>query len=114
VLVELLCWSSCRDILLLKLNDKIKALNSTWVYKKITPMHTLDWYIKWVSSFFILVAVACRSVVEVPVIWDVAFSFLGTIGWFIVGYIWHDRAMILLNGVLTFMLGISLLRFFFT
>ena len=96
-----------------KLNDKIKELNSTRVYKKITPMHTLDWYVKWVSSFFILIAVACRSVTEVPVIYDVAFSFIGTIGWFAVGYLWHDRAMILLNGVLTFMLGISLLRFFF-
>ena len=36
----------------LKLNDKIKALNSTRVFKKITPKYDASWYIKWVSSFF--------------------------------------------------------------
>ena len=42
----------------LKLNDKIKALNSTRVFKKVTPKGDLSWYIKWVSSFLILAAVA--------------------------------------------------------
>jgi hypothetical protein len=97
-----------------KLDEKIKELNSTRVFKKVTPMHTLDWYIKWVSSAIILLAVMCRSVDEVPRIFDLVFSFFGTIGWFVVGYLWHDRALILLNGVLVFMLGMALLRYFFT
>ena len=42
----------------LKLNDKIKALNSTRVFKKITPKYDASWYIKWVSSFLILAALA--------------------------------------------------------
>jgi len=97
-----------------KLDEKIKELNSTRVFKKVTPMHTLDWYIKWASSAIILLAVMCRSVDEVPRIFDLVFSFFGTIGWFAVGYLWHDRALILLNGVLVFMLGMGLLRYFFT
>ena len=49
-----------------KLDDKIKKLNSSRVYKKVTPKGDLSWYIKWAASAFILVAVMCRSVEEVP------------------------------------------------
>ena len=35
-----------------KLSDKIKALNSTRVFKKVTPKGDLSWYIKWASSIF--------------------------------------------------------------
>lgn len=96
-----------------KLDDKIKALNSTRVYKKITPKYDLSWYIKWTASLFVLIGVACRSVEEVPKIYDVYFSFIGVTGWFLVGMLWHDRALILLNGVLFFMLLISILRHWF-
>ena len=37
-----------------KLDDKIKELNSTRVFKKITPKGDLSWYIKWISSVIIL------------------------------------------------------------
>ena len=33
-----------------KLDDKIKKLNSTRVYKKITPKGDITWYVKWVLS----------------------------------------------------------------
>ena len=36
-----------------KLDDKIKKLNSSRVYKKITPKGDLSWYVKWVSVFLI-------------------------------------------------------------
>lgn len=97
-----------------KLDDKIKALNSSRVYKKITPKGDLSWYVKWVASFFILTAVMCRSVEEVPRIFDVVFSIIGTIGWAWVGYLWHDRALLLLNGTIVAFLGMSLIRYFFT
>ena len=35
-----------------KLDDKIKKLNSSRVYKKVTPRGDLSWYIKWASSKF--------------------------------------------------------------
>ena len=113
-----------------KLDDKIKSLNSTRVFKKVTPKYDLSWYIKWTASLFVLIGVACRrikwtaslfvligvacrSVEEVPKIYDVYFSFVGVTGWFLVGMLWHDRALILLNGVLFFMLLISILRHIF-
>ena len=36
-----------------KLDDKIKKLNSSRVYKKVTPRGDLSWYIKWASSMII-------------------------------------------------------------
>ena len=97
-----------------KLDDKIKKLNSSRVYKKITPKGDLSWYIKWIASAFILIAVMCRSVEEVPRIYDVVFSLIGTFGWGVVGYLWHDRALLLLNGTIVVFLGMSLLRHLFT
>ena len=45
-----------------KLDDKIKELNSTRVFKKITPKYDLSWYIKWSSSIILLLAMALTSV----------------------------------------------------
>ena len=92
-----------------KLDDKIKRLNSSRVYKKITPKHDLSWYIKWASSFLILAAVACRATGVMPM-FDLWFSVFGTIGWFAVGMLWHDRALILLNGALALILTMGLMK----
>ena len=82
-----------------KLDEKIKALNSSRVYKKVTPKGDLSWYVKWIASAFILIAVAARSVGTIPLI-DLYFSLIGTLGWFWVGMLWHDRALTMLNGTL--------------
>ena len=92
-----------------KLDDKIKALNSTRVFKKVTPKHDLSWYVKWVASVLILLAVCFRAAGGYH-IFDLYFSFVGTLGWFWVGYIWHDRALILLNGIATFIFALGILR----
>ena len=62
------------------------------------------WYIKWISSAFILFAVAARISPTNLKIFDLIFSLLGQIGWLYVAIRWQDRALILLNGVLTVML----------
>ena len=80
--------------------------------EKVTPKGALSWYIKWTASAFLLLAVMCRSVEEVPKVYDVILSFAGTSGWAIVGFLWHDRAILSLNVVLTFILGTSILRYF--
>ena len=66
---------------------------------KVTPLHDLTWYVKWVSTLLVIAAVMCRSL-ELH-IYDMVFSLLGVIGWTFVGLRWHDRALTLLNtGVL--------------
>lgn len=95
-----------------KLNDKIKELNSTRVFKKITPKYDLSWYVKWVSVILILIATSARATGTLPHI-DLWFGLIGTIGWFWVGYLWHDRVLILLNGVLVTLIFTGLLNYYF-
>ena len=52
---------------------------------------------------FILLAVCFRAAGGFHT-FDLYFSFIGTLGWFWVGYLWHDRALILLNGALVTLL----------
>jgi hypothetical protein len=94
-----------------KLDQKIKELNSTRVFKKVTPKGDLSWYVKWISSAFILSAVACRSTGNLAV-FDLWLSLIGTSGWFWVGMLWHDRALIMLNGALASLLLVGLLNYF--
>ena len=71
----------------------------------------LTWYVKWGATVLVLIAVVCRSVDEIPKIYDVAFSWLGTLGWLYVGLQWKDRALIILNSVIGFLLFTSLVRY---
>ena len=80
-----------------KLDDKIKDLKSTRVYKKITPKGDLSWYIKWVSSVFIIMGMALTSANIFPM--NIIVHGIGVTGWLIVGMLWHDRALIVLNAV---------------
>ena len=44
-----------------KLDDKIKALNSSRVFKSVTPKGDLSWYVKWIASFFIIIGMMLTS-----------------------------------------------------
>lgn len=68
------------------------------------------WYVKWIATILVILAVACRSVDEIPKLYDVYISFVGTLLWLWVALQWKDRSLILLNSVLVFMLGVSILR----
>jgi hypothetical protein len=95
-----------------KLDDKIKELDSTRVFKKITPKGGLSWYVKWVSVVLILFATSARATGTMPQV-DLWFGLFGTLGWFWVGYLWHDRALILLNGVLVTLIAMGLMKYYF-
>ena len=74
-----------------KLDEKIKKLNSSRVYKKITPRGDLSWYIKWFSSICLIIANVHP--------WNLYPAIVGMTGWLIVGLLWHDRALIVLNAI---------------
>ena len=65
-------------------------------FKSATPKYTLDWYIKWVSSIFILLAMSMRGIENLQV-YDLSLSIIGLIGWLVVAIVWNDRALIVLN-----------------
>ena len=95
-----------------KHDDKIKALNSSRVYKKVTPRGDLSWYVKWVSVVLILIATVARSVGTIPQV-DMWFGLFGTLGWAWVGFLWHDRALLVLNVVLVTLLILGLMNFYY-
>ena len=80
-----------------KLDEKIKKLNSSRVFKKVTPKGDLSWYIKWVASAFLIVGMISASANLFP--YNIMVASVGVLGWLIVGMLWHDRALIVLNAV---------------
>ena len=74
--------------------------------KKITPLHDLSWYIKWISSFIILIGMTLTSLEMTP--YNLYMHTIGLMGWFVVGMLWHDRALIFLNtaAIAVFVMGI--------
>ena len=83
--------------MMMKLNDKIKELNSSRVFKKITPKYDLSWYVKWVSSVIIMIGMILTAANVNP--YNMIFHLFGVSGWLVVGMLWHDRALIFLNGI---------------
>ena len=70
--------------------------NSKRIFKSATPKYTLDWYIKWIASAFVLSAMSIRGVEGYQDL-DLILSTVGISGWVVVSLLWKDRALILLN-----------------
>ena len=75
--------------------------------KKVTPLGGLSWYVKWISSLVIIVGMIMSSLNIYP--YNLYIHLIGVAGWLWVGFLWHDRALILLNAiaVVIFALGIG-------
>ena len=71
--------------------------NSDRIFKSATPKYTLDWYVKWIASIFVLMAMSFRGVTGYE-IYDLMLSIVGITLWLWVSVIWNDRALIMLNG----------------
>ena len=72
--------------------------NSKRIYKSATPKYDVSWWIKWTASIFILASMSIRGVEGLQQ-YDLMLSLVGVAGWMWVGFLWKDRALILLNGV---------------
>tara|TARA_Y100000996_G_scaffold377781_1_gene330054 strand:+ start:476 stop:793 length:318 start_codon:yes stop_codon:yes gene_type:complete len=72
--------------------------NSKRIQKSATPKYTVDWYVKWIASIFILAALSMRGLEGLQV-WDLGLSIIGIALWLWVSIVWKDRALVMLNGV---------------
>ena len=81
----------------MKLDDKIKELNSTRVFKKITPKYDLSWYVKWLSMILAVLGVFLISASYT--FYGQITYFLSAIGWIYVGMQWGDRAIMIGSAV---------------
>ena len=92
--------------------DKKELENSKRIFKSATPKYELSWYIKWGASVFIMVSMSMRGIPEYQT-WDLILSTIGVSGWLVVGMLWHDRALILLNGVAIFIFASGILNYYY-
>ena len=81
--------------------------------QKITPTYDLSWYLKWIGSLFIMSGIVCRAVGVFP-LYDLVSSCVGTGCLTVMAYLWHDRALLVLNGVASAALMMGILRAFAT
>ena len=72
--------------------------NSKRIQKSATPKYTVDWYVKWIASIFILAALSMRGLDGLQ-IYDLICSIIGIGLWLWVSIVWKDRALVMLNGV---------------
>ena len=63
--------------------------------KTVTPTHTKDWYIKWVSSIILMISLLLTANNLFP--YNLFIGVFGFIGWVVVAILWKDRSLILLN-----------------
>ena len=90
------------------MNDKTRQLITS-----ITPKYDKSWYIKWVSSLFIIMGMILTSLDVSLFPLNLFFHLVGVIGWFVVGMMWHDRSLILLNGIAVSIFLMGILKYFF-
>ena len=66
---------------------------------KVTPNRPdVSWYLKWVSSFFVMAGLDMRSsMLGIPI--DLLITCIGCFGWMVVGCLWNDRSLIVLNAI---------------
>jgi hypothetical protein len=85
----------------------MKSLREEVIYIKTLG---IVWYVKWLATLFIISAVLCRSVENIPKIYDQSLSLVGTLLWLWVGLQWKDRALTVLNSILVFVLAAGVLK----
>ncbi len=74
---------------------------------KITPTHDISWYIKWISTVILITGMAMTSLELYPL--NLLFHLIGVLGWLIVGIMWHDRALMVVNSIAVFIYLMGLL-----
>ena len=78
--------------------------------KKITPYKDKSWYVKWTASFFILAAIVIRAA-DYSHLLDMILGVIGMSMWAWVGFLWHDRSIIVLNAISAAILAIGILEY---
>ena len=63
-----------------------------------SPKNTF-WFVKWASSFLLISGMAMTNLQIYPL--NLYLHLLGLIGWLAVALYWHDRSLIVVNGVAT-------------
>ena len=91
--------------------SEARSVDQVTTVKKVTPYKDKSWYVKWTASFFILIAFVIRAA-DYSNELDLVFSFIGVSLWGWVGFMWNDRAIIILNAAGGMILAVGILEAF--
>ncbi len=72
----------------------------------------LDWYIKWFASIVLIIGAAVTALDMYP--YNMYFQFVGLTGWLIVGIMWKDWALIVVNTVGSLILFAGIIHYLTT
>jgi energy-coupling factor transporter transmembrane protein EcfT len=72
----------------------------------------LDWYIKWFASIVLIIGAAVTALDMYP--YNMYFQFVGITGWLIVGIMWKDWALIVVNTVGSLILFAGIIHYLTT
>ena len=65
--------------------------------KTSTPLHTTDWYVKWVATVVLIIGMILTANNVHPI--NLFVNIAGLVGWLTVAIMWNDRALIIINAV---------------
>ena len=71
----------------------------------------LDWYIKWFASIILIFGAYTTAMNMYP--YNMYFQFIGITGWLIVGILWNDWSLIVVNIVGSTIMLIGILHYHF-
>ena len=80
------------------------------VHEKVS--NGLDWYIKWFASIVLIIGAAVTALDMYP--YNMYFQFVGITGWLIVGIMWKDWALIVVNTVGSLILFAGIIHYLST
>lgn len=76
--------------------------------KKVTPTGDLSWYLKWFSGVVVIFATLLLNMeLVLP---GASLGLIGASGWTIVGILWKDRAIIVMNFLFVIMFLVSIIN----
>ena len=79
--------------------------------KFTTPKGDLSWYIKWSASVFIIIGMLMSSLNLFP--YNLFLHLIGVSGWFVVGMLWHDRSLIVVNAIAVFIFLSGIIKHYY-
>ncbi len=69
----------------------------------------IDWYIKWIASVILIFGAAFTAMNMYP--YNMYFQWTGITGWLIVGIMWNDWALIVVNTVGSLILLVGIIHY---
>jgi len=71
----------------------------------------IDWYIKWFASVVLIIGATTTAMDMYP--YNMYFQFVGITGWLIVGWIWKDWSLIVVNIIGSIILLAGIIHYHF-